>query len=443
MREAELITKIVIDQAMPRAVSVVRPEFFIAFPDEWAYLDGYFKQFRKTPNEATFVADNLTFPWSPTEFDVEYLADELRQDHVGRTVAKLLEETKEAAEINPSEATRLLLAQGQELLSLLGDSAHDRVDLREKAHTRYEHLRNLEVVDGLSGLTHGFALLDKKTRGTQEGEMELYFARPGMGKTSILLYGAYRAWKDQGAVVSFISTEMDESEIGYKFDSFAFNIAQSLVQSGQLPEDEWMRYAEELSDWAHGEHPGFFFREAGGLGRSFSTADLASVIKRDKPDLVCVDGLVFLEPVRREFKDVRTKLTLTIEELKQLVTTTRARLRLTHQANRESEIRTSRRSKTLTFDELMPNVHNLAEADATGQFANRAFAIKRIRNRTYIAIRKNRNGPENILVSFAFDADKGVIDEVRHEMMEGKLDDELNDSEASRPTTSSGKLVPF
>ena len=259
----------------------------------------------------------------------------------------------------------------------------------------------------------------------------MLFARPGEGKTTVMLYGAYRAWVEQEAVVSFISPEMNAMEIGLKFDSFAFNISASELLSGTTSVTELARYESEIHSWLRQEQSGFFFYDTETFGRSFTTGDLAAIIRRDKPDVLCVDGLLFLEPVRRDFKDLRTRLSYVIAELKTLVLTTGVPMRIAHQANRQAVV-TQRRTKAITVDELLPDIQHLAESDATGQFANRAFAIKSVRGRTFIGIRKNRNGPKDKFISCSIDPDRGVVDQVRYEMQSTQIED-LEDADAAVP----------
>lgn len=405
---------------MSKALPMVRDEFFIAFGDEWKFLVDYFSQYKTTPNRATLIEQFPDFPWEPSENALEWVVDEVSQEMVGRKLARAVEEVRDAAELNPREAVRMLITQSQDLSQYLSESVGERIDLRMTSEARVNELRTIKKRSGLTGISHGFELFDKITHGTQHNEIELWFGRPGEKKTYLLLYGAYQAWKAQDAVVSFISPEMSEQEIGLRLDAIAFNISQGQIIGGAMEDDEWTRYFEEIAIWMQGDHPGFFFRDAGGLGRNFSTGDLASVVRTDKPDLVCVDGLLFIEPMRREFKDTRTRLVYATRELKELVMTSKIPIRLTHQANRQSEISTTRRSKTLTLNDLLPDLQHLAEADATGQFANRAFSVKEIKGRTYICIRKNRNGPENIIISCKFDADRGIVDEIVVEDIEAR-----------------------
>lgn len=89
-------------------------------------------------------------------------------------------------------------------LASASDAVSGALALWEKAHT---------TQNGLTGITTGFAALDRKTGGWQPGDFIVLGARPSMGKTGLAAAIACRA-AAAGKRVLFISAEMRAAQIG-------------------------------------------------------------------------------------------------------------------------------------------------------------------------------------------------------------------------------------
>jgi hypothetical protein len=156
------------------------------------------------------------------------------------------------------------------------------------------------------------------------------------------------------------------------------------------------------------------FREAHGLGRRFTTGDLARIIEADNCDLLAVDGLMLIDPIVPG-KDVRTRLVNLMEEVKSLTTRTGVPIRMAHQANRSSETQTTKKRKDINPTDVLPELHHLAESGATEQYANRVITMTYWEGRMYYAVRKNRMAPTGRMFSVNYLIDTGVITDSRVE----------------------------
>lgn len=119
------------------------------------------------------------------------------------------------------------------------------------------NLRDLEnesrQAGQLSGLTTGFAELDKKLLGMQPGQFIVLAARPAMGKSALALNMAINSCKSQGFPVAIFSLEMLAQELSMRIlsseakvdstriksksflDQDLRNIGQAIKTVGQLP----------------------------------------------------------------------------------------------------------------------------------------------------------------------------------------------------------------
>jgi hypothetical protein len=158
--------------------------------------------------------------------------------------------------------------------------------------------------------------------------------------------------------------------------------------------------------------------------RRFTTADVMAIADRERPAIIGIDGLLFIDPIKK-FNGPRERIINVMEELKNVVRITRIPLRIAHQVNRQSEIlTTARRRRDRNKFDMMPQMHQLAESGSVEQFANRVFAIKHfvIDGRTYMVVCKNRNGPPGLFLSCSNNIDLGYISDEREEQLDAATD---------------------
>jgi archaellum biogenesis ATPase FlaH len=410
---AELISRIVSHQELMPNAARLRVEFFEVFNVEWEFLVDYHKQFRTLPNVPTFRGQFPDFPFVDTDRNAQWLLDEVEQSHIDGLNRKLHDEFIERNKVNPRLAAAWMALEVVKLESFSSTNVDTleqfvRGDL-DWAFNRWRHVEG----ESTSGIPSGFHLLDAETSGTQRGELEMWFARPGEGKSLYLLYGAIAACR-AGYRTSYVSPEMSMLEMRARFDAFMLNVSAKklLARSMSVVEfDSVLSFAQtvysSLDSWGD-----LLVREAQGHAGRFTVADCARIIEVDKCDLLVVDGLLFVDPSNMDV-DIRKRLTTLMEELKTLSVTTGVPIRLAHQANRKSDDIKTKRKGLLT--DYLPDLGNFAEAGAVEQFANKAISIRQLQNRVFLALRKNRNGEAKLFLSFHHDIDRGIISDVRVE----------------------------
>ena len=91
----------------------------------------------------------------------------------------------------------------------------------------------------ITGIRSGFADIDKRTGGYQPGNLILLAARPGMGKTSLMLCGAYYAAARHGRKVGMISAEMGDVELMWRIFAMNTGADSEKFRNGNLTESEW------------------------------------------------------------------------------------------------------------------------------------------------------------------------------------------------------------
>jgi hypothetical protein len=404
LRTTELLSRLVLAQEMTPRDPLLRDEYFKGFEDEWDFLKDFHRQFGSLPNRATFLAQFPDFDFVDTEKSAFWLADEVAQDFIDTQIAAELAKIDATREENPREAIIKFTETGRKLAAYLGGGVQNNGDLWH-GQDEIDSLTERRKAAGLTGITLGFDLLDDVCKGTQPGEIEVYFARPGIGKSFILLWGSLAASRD-GVKVAFVSPEMDRFEVGARFQSFVSHVSALELFSGTLDDDEMEEFTKRALNPPDRGEPILFYQPSI-IGRQFTTADIAQIIRTENPGLVCIDGLMLIDPIQSD-KDIRKRIINTMSELKDIAVETGVPIRLAHQANRSSE---GGRRNSLTVDDLLPSLHHMAESGAVEQYANRAVALARTAGQMLMAVRKNRNGPSGRFISVRHDIDRGRFTE--------------------------------
>jgi replicative DNA helicase len=434
VNELRLISRIVTHSEV--TPSQLRDEFFEdACPDEWRFLKDYFKLHKLYPNRATFMEQFPDFEFEETDITGPWLLDEIEQDYIARLMRKHLVEINDLIEANPRDSLKALSTMTQSLMPWLSTSGSS-VELPSSAGKRLEWARERGTRGGLTGITSGFDYFDQVTGGTQPGELEFYFARPGEGKSFVLLYSAFAAIRQKKSV-AYISPEMGELEMGLRFDALSTGVSQSELMRGDFSHDpDYPNRVYEMMQEASQDWAPLHFWDAADRETRFTTGDIAQVIALQQPALVCIDGLLLIDPVKMD-NDPRKRVINLMNELKTIVVSTKVPMRIAHQANRESQMSATRKHKGITFDDILPQLHHLAESGSTEQFANRAYAIKTDQGtRLIVGMRKNRSGQNGRTLTAKVDFDHAQLSDIQPVDAFAKMDGtpDSDDEELQLPT---------
>ena len=141
----------------------------------------------------------------------------------------------------------------KDVLELLDEAERGLYDITDQnLNTGYESLASLAVkaqkqIEAVSqkgsdttGVTTGYAELDKMTNGWQPSDLIIMAARPGMGKTAFTLSLAKNA-AEAGRGIAFFSLEMASVQLVQRLISMEAEINSNKLRNGQLEEFEWRK----------------------------------------------------------------------------------------------------------------------------------------------------------------------------------------------------------
>jgi replicative DNA helicase len=124
----------------------------------------------------------------------------------------------------------------------------DVQSIRDLLRAYYEHIEYLYEHRGEPlGIPTGFRDLDRLLGGLQRSDLVIVAARPGVGKTSLLLSFALNAAKRYRQRVAIFSLEMSAEQVVHRLVTQETGIEGQRLRLGELREDEWPRFVHAVS----------------------------------------------------------------------------------------------------------------------------------------------------------------------------------------------------
>jgi len=264
-----------------------------------------------------------------------------------------------------------------------------------------ELLEKVQAQEGraavLTGVTTGYADLDKMTSGLQKQDLIILAARPSMGKTSLALMLAENAALHAGAVVGVFSLEMSKESLVMRMLCSQGNIDAQRFRNGFLSRLEWAQIAKSLGILADAkiyidDTPGLSVLEMRAKARRLAA-------EQKKLDLLVVDYLQLMSGSAKRVESRQQEVSQISRELKALAKEMDVPVLALSQLSRAPESRSDHR----------PQLADLRESGALEQDADLVAFIFREepyktpeereampeeeKNIAEIIVAKQRNGP--------------------------------------------------
>lgn len=305
--EKHLISSIVRDSDIGAALSAhITAEMFHAYPDEWAWMERYYRKHRKSPSKKAFESQFPEFRLRKTN-DTPYFADEVRRQHsrfmlmgTMKDVADLLADGKidNAVELGFLNMTKVAASVG----NMVDDDIFSGfTDVLEDAKKR---LRRVEE-HGQAGIPTGFPTLDDRTGGPQPGDFWVIAARLGEGKSWMLQKMATAAVMHDYNVY-FQALEQTRPQVVYRIHSFlSSTVGENIFRSADLMQGrnfdikEYQRFLKKLKSRMKGS---LYVADArqGRVG----LMTVAAQLEKRHPDVAFIDYITLLDKKGQEWQDV-------------------------------------------------------------------------------------------------------------------------------------------
>jgi replicative DNA helicase len=358
--EALLISSVVKNGDFVLALkSGLTSDMFHGYREEFMWLENYYQKHRKTPSRIAFRSAFNEFRIRDVD-DTAHFSEEVRKSHAMHTMTQSMNEATEFlmggdidTAIKKMSASMVSIAAGMGNLND-GDILRSHRDIMDDINLR----KNRFDENGSAGIPTGFETLDERTGGPQPGELWIFGARLGEGKSWILQRMAANACM-YGFNVQFDALEQSRSQVAMRIYSMLSGQmgkglfdSRALMQGKDYDPRAFRRFVTGLKDNIEGR-----LHVSDASRGKVSTLTIASQIERNKPDIVYVDYITLLKKNSSEWQGVAELSS----DLTQLAVEYNIPIVAASQLNRESGI--SRKGEP-------PGAEALSQADAIGQDAS-------------------------------------------------------------------------
>jgi replicative DNA helicase len=289
--------------------------------------------------------------------------------------------------------------------------------IRKVVSSFYERIEYLhQHRDEPLGIPTGYTELDKLTAGLQRGDLIIVAARPGVGKTSLMLNIAYTAAMKYKQRVALFSLEMGNEQLVQRFVASETAIDSQRLRRGDLKDEEWgalTRVAMRMSD-LH-----IFLDDTPSLSPLDLRVKARRIYQEHGLDLILVDYLQLMQGDSsggRGMDNRVQEISYISRSLKQIARELNVPLIAGSQLSRLVEQRSDKR----------PMLSDLRESGSIEQDADIVMFIYRdqlynpdteLKNIAEISVQKNRNGPTG-KVNLYFDNKLTSFKNLRQENVE-------------------------
>jgi hypothetical protein len=142
----------------------------------------------------------------------------------------------------------------------------------------------------MTGITTGWETLDQETSGYQNADLIAWVARPGLGKTHLLIHQAKSAWM-AGKSILFVSMEMSLLQITNRFIGHYACINPEYIRRGQISTYLKHRFDDAVIQLGNDRR---FHLFAGNMGKK--TDDIDILVQELNPDIIYIDGMYLMKP---------------------------------------------------------------------------------------------------------------------------------------------------
>ena len=291
--EARLLTAVLQDKQVHVLLQANVENLLRTHKDIWQFIRNYSEANSSVPPISLVVEKFRDFTPAENIGATKHHLEELQQEFLNDSVRELLRTA--AADVqagHSADALETIIAKTAELkknTAVIRDI--DATDL-DSAVAYFENLARQQAL-GSIGIKTGLPGFDNYLpAGITPGQLGVFLAYPGIGKSWFALYMAVQAWK-QGKSPLIISLEMSETEVRNRV--FAI-MGEGLwshrkLSSGQVE-------IEDLKRWHSKELAGKpeFHIISNDSGGEVNPSVIRGKIDQYKPDLIIVDYLQLMSP---------------------------------------------------------------------------------------------------------------------------------------------------
>lgn len=351
----------------------------VGYEEEFRFIKEHYDKYGNVPDKTTFLnkfsiykEDGLP---DVSESD-QYLIDALHEEYLFKQGAPILQKAANIFRENANAGVEYML---QAIKELQVNYDLGGVDIIAYAEKRLEHYKERVKNQDDWYFTTGFHELDTILHGIQRfEELVVLFARLGQGKSWVLVAIIAHIWK-MGFNVGYISPEMGDDNIGYRFDTVHFGYSNSSLMYG-LPDIDIEKYEQDIHNLKENKNK-FIVSVPADFSNKITVSKLRNYIKQNKLNILAIDGVKYLTDERYRRGDSETvSLTHISEDLMALSVELQVPIIVVSQANRAGA------------KDDVPDIENISSSDGIAQCATKVIALRQDDGNLEMRVEKNRYG---------------------------------------------------
>lgn len=356
-------------------------DYFVGYENEYEFIVNHNREYGNVPDKATFLSTFPEIELVEVAESEEYLVNTIREEYLYYRSVPIIQQAAKLLKSDANKAAEYMLTEVKNLQPNYGIGG---VDIIQNGEKRLEAYRDRRDNQDSWFFTTGFPELDDIIHGIQRTE-ELFVivARVNQGKSWVLEKIMTHIW-ELGFNVGYISPEMGELSIGFRFDTLFKNWSNKDLMWGNKDFDEkaYAKYIEELK--THKNR--FVVSTPEDFQRRITISKLRNYVKQYKLDALAVDGITYLADERAKRGDTKTiSLTNISEDLMSLSIELNVPILVVVQANRGGV--------TDRDNDDTPELENIRDSDGISHNASKVLAIKQNNDGALVMqVKKQRNG---------------------------------------------------
>lgn len=185
----------------------------------------------------------------PTTSNVKYYANIVKEKSVMRQLIKASSEIINLGYDASTDVQEILDKAEKNIFDISQEKSGDDIQpINLVLQDTFDMIERLcTQKSDVTGITTGFADLNKKINGLQRTDLILLAARPAMGKTAFSLNLVQNAALKGDASVAVFSLEMSKEQLVQRILSAQSNVELSKIKTGTLGESDWPRIIDAMA----------------------------------------------------------------------------------------------------------------------------------------------------------------------------------------------------
>lgn len=382
---------------------------FDAYSDVFDFIVDHYNQYKVIPEDTTVQQKFPDIEFVEVNESDEYLLDELRSENITSKLQNIFRHANEVSTKDGAIATLEYLKNA--IAHVEFDNSIASTEIIGSFNDRLQHTTEVSLNKADWFIPTGFDELDADINGFQRGdELVVLYARTNQGKSWISeKIATYMS--EIGFRVGYFSPEMNELDIGYRFDTLHGHISNNAMRLGKEDDKFSLESYKEYGDTLSAISGKLFITRPKTFNRKVTVSKLRQWIKSDKLDALFIDGITYLSDERFKRGDSKTiSLTNISEDLMELTSELKLPIVVVVQANRGGVVDKN------SLD--TPELENIRDSDGIAQNASIVYAIRQVKtndNGTFLIFdnKKMRGGEVGKSYKYRWNINYGTFEPVQ------------------------------